>query len=372
MCGAYNSDMSALANLARLFPPPRFMTLPSAGVDISDASLKYVQFRRGAHDLVLERWGDLEIPPETVKRGDLKDKRALVEVLRRLKQETGMEYIRVSLPEERAYLFETTLPNKTSPRDVRSALEFHLEENVPLSPRDAYFDYAIVDDGAGGKDMRLSVAVYARDTITGYYESCREAGLVPTGFEVEAQAIARAAVKAHDADTYMIVDFGQSRTGVGIVHRGTLMFTSTIDIGGAQLSEALKRQFPGIDEKSYTRIKNELGLLRAEQDLDVHTALLGPVAALKDELNMRINYWNLRDETVHDRDVRKVILCGGSANLAGLPEYLAEELSIEAERAMVWQNAFPTGGVVPPITRRYSYGYATAIGLALADFIETP
>lgn len=345
------------------------MTLPSCGVDISDASLKYVQFRRGSHDLILERWGDLEIPPETVKRGDLKDKRALVEVLRRLKSETGVEYVRVSLPEERAYLFETTLPAKTSPRDVRSALEFHLEENVPLSPRDAYFDYAIVDDGARGKDMRLSVAVYARDTITGYYESCREAGLVPTGFEVEAQAIARASVKAGNAETFMIVDFGQSRTGVGIVHRGALMFTSTIDIGGTQLSEALKRQFPQVDEKSYTRLKNELGLLRSEEGMDVHAALLAPVSALKDELNMRINYWNLREEGV-DRDVKKVILCGGSANLAGFPEYLSEELSLEAERASVWQNAFPSGDVVPPITRRYSYGYATAIGLALADFLE--
>jgi len=369
--------MSAISTLARIFPPPRFMTLPSVGVDISDASLKYVQFHREGHRLALARWGDIPIPAEVVKRGDLLDKAAMVEILKRFKRETGATYVRVSLPEERAYLFETTVPAKTPARDVRSAIEFHLEENVPLSPRDAVFDYTVM--GGAGKDtgdLRVSVAVYARDTIASYYESCREAGLVPVAFEVEAQAVARAAVKTEDQGTYLIVDFGRSRTGVGIVHKGTLMFASTIEVGGMQLTEAIKQQVPTVDDANELRLKNELGLLRADAgegaNAGVHAALLVPVMKLKDELAMRINYWNLRDENASDRDIAQVILCGGSSNLAGLPEYLSEELGIPTSRAQVWQNAFSFEDEVPPITRRYSYGYATAVGLALADFIYEP
>lgn len=350
------------------------MTLPAVGVDISDASLKYVQFHREGHRLALARWGDIPIPPDIVKRGDVLNKAGMVDILKRFKRETGATYVRVSLPEERAYLFETTVPAKTSPRDVRSAIEFHLEENVPLSPRDAVFDYTVM--GEGGKDgheLRVSVAVYARDTIASYYESCREAGLVPVAFEVEAQAVARAAVKTGDQGTYLIVDFGQSRTGVGIVHKGILMFTSTIDVGGIHLTDAIKRQVPTVDSATELKLKNELGLLRADantdKSVDVHAALLAPVVTLKDELAMRINYWNLRDENVTDRDIGQVILCGGSSNLAGLPEYLSEELGIPAARAQVWQNAFSFEDEVPPITHRYAYGYVTAVGLALADFI---
>lgn len=360
--------MQLLQTFARFFPPPRFMTLPSAGVDISDASLKYVQFRHGMSGLVLDKWGDIPIPPQTVQRGDLANREALVTVLKKLKADTGVEYVRVSLPEERAYLFETTIPITTSPRDVRGAVEFHLEENVPLSPRDAFFDYTIIPD-ADAHMMRLSVAVYARDTILGYYEACREADLIPVAFEVEAQAIARAAVPTGDAGTYMIVDFGQTRTGVGIVHQGSLMFTSTIDTGGIHLSQALMQHIPNLKEPELTRLKNELGLLRTEGGIDTYGALLSPVTALKDELTMRINYWNLRGEHGGERAIEKIILCGGSANLAGLPEYLGEELDIETERAQVWQNALSFQESIPPITRRYSYGYATAIGLALADFI---
>ncbi len=362
--------MHVLRMLSRVFPPPRFMTLPSAGVDISDASLKYVQFHRGARGLVLEQWGDIDIPDKTVKRGDLIDKNALVSVLRQFKATTGVEYIRVSLPEERAYLFETTLEGAGSPREIRDMLEFRLEENVPLSPRDAFFDYTVVSVDPKTHALRVSVAVYARDTIVGYYEACRAANLLPVSFEVEAQAIARAGVRTGDQGTYMIVDFGHTRTGVGIVHKGALMFTSTIDIGGAQLSDALRRHMGAVEESELTKLKNAEGLLRSDSGLEVHAALLSAISALKDELNMRINYWNLRGDPEKDRAIEKIILCGGSANLAGLPEYFSEELEIPAVRAEVWQNAFSFSDFIPPITRRYSYGYATAVGLALTDFTE--
>lgn len=343
------------------------MTLSSVGVDISDASLKYVQFRAGRHGLALERWGDIPIPDGTMRRGDLLEKEGLVKALKQFKADTDALAIRVSLPEERAYLFETNVP-RVSAKEIRDLLEFKLEENVPLSPRDALFDFAVVGDEAKTNELRVSVAVYARETIMGYFNACRDAGLLPLSFEVEAQAIARATIPNGDLGTYMIVDFGHTRTGVGIMHHGALMFTSTIDIGGSQLSDALRRSIGAMDESELTRIKNEQGLLRSEHGKDVYTALITPVAALKDELSMRINYWNLRGEGSHDREVERVILCGGSVNLAGLSEYLTEELGIEVVRAHVWQNAFHFSDFVPPITRRYSYGYATAIGLALTDF----
>lgn len=360
--------MHMLSAFSRVFPPPRFITLPSAGVDISDASLKYVQFKKRGKGLQLEGWGDIAIPEGTVRRGDLINRGALVNVLKELKKELKTEFIRVSLPEERAYLFETTLEKATGARDIRSMVEFHLEENVPLSPRDAFFDYTVVgkDQTTGG--IRVSVAAYARDTIVGYYEACREAGFVPLSFEVEAQAIARAAIPVAHPGTHMIVDFGQTRTGVGIVHSDALMFTSTIDIGGAHMSEAMRRALGPVEEKELTRIKNEQGLLRSAEGGEVVSALLSSIAALKDELGIRINYWNLRSEDSHDRAIEKIVLCGGSANLAGLPEYLTEELEVATERAMVWQNAFSFSDEIPPIARRYSYGYATAIGLALTDF----
>jgi Tfp pilus assembly PilM family ATPase len=249
-------------------------------------------------------------------------------------------------------------------------LEFRLEENVPLSPRDALFDYDIVEDDVDDNVFRISVAVYAQETILGYYEACRKAGLMPLSFEVEAQAIARASLRTGDMGTFMIVDFGKTRTGVGIVHKNSLMFTSTVDIGGEQLSDVLRRQVGVEDEDELTKIKNEFGILDTGER-GIREALLSPVSALKEELKMRIDYWDTRSAHSENRRIEKIILCGGSVNLAGLPEYLTEVLGVDTQRAAVWQNAFSVDTYVPPVTRKYSYGYATAVGLALKDFVDT-
>lgn len=371
MLGAsYTVGMTLLARIAKIFPPPRFLTLPSVGIDISETSLKYMQFHTHGASRTLAHWGDILIPPGVITRGSIVQRARLVEILKQVRTICNTPYVRMSLPEERAYLFETTIKRSTPPDDVRNLLEFRMEENVPLSPRDAFFDYEIVEDDTNDQILRISVSVYARETILDYYDACASAYLMPLSFEVEADAIARAAVLTDQKGIFMILDLGKIRTGVGIVHQHTLLYTSTIDIGGQQFSDALTRVFGVQEESALTKLKNERGLLRTGEKDDVYEILLPIVAALKDEVATRISYWNTRSIGSEERTIKKVILCGGSVNMAGLPEYLTEALGIETERVDVWGNVFAAHTALPPLTRRYSYGYATAVGLALRDTLE--
>ncbi len=364
--------MSVLSNISRILPPPNFLSFPSVGVDISDTSLKYVMFEPDAHgELRLVIWGDIDIPEGTLSRGNVKDSQTLTAVLKEVYTRTGIKHVRVSLPEERAYLFETEIKRGTPYKEIRGLLEFSLEENVPLSPRDAFFDYQILEEEEANAPLRVSVTVYAKETIMGYYESCRAAGLIPLSFEVEAQAIARASLPKDNKGTHMIVDFGKTRTGIGIVHKGILMYTSTIDLGGKELSVALRSQLGDKPEKELTEIKNTQGLIRNASDNSVYEALIATMSAIKDEISLRVQYWNSHDHghSGGDYHIESIVLCGGSANLKGLSSYFSETLGIETKRAEIWQNAFSIEEKVPPITRRYSYGYATAVGLALTHFV---
>lgn len=362
--------MSVLSTLEYVFPPPRYLTMPNVGVDISDTSLKYVQFQKRKSrdsDLRLEQWGDIDVPEGVVNRGDVADVAKLGKVLEEAREKTGAAYVRVSLPEERAYIFETTVKRDTPFKEIRGLLEFKLEENVPLPPREAFFDYQIVDTDT--KDFTVVVAVYARETILSYYEACQRAELMPLSFEVEAQAISRAVVPRDTKGTTMVVDFGKTRTGIGIVHNGVLLYTSTIDIGGLSLSSAMREVLGDVSESELTDIKNTRGLVDTVENEKVAVALRTEVANIKNELQTRIQYWHTREVDKRERSIAKIILCGGSSNLRGLPEYLRRELSIPAVRASVWQNAFSIENYVPPITKRYSFGYTTAVGLALTDFV---
>lgn len=363
--------MKVLQTLGKILPPPSYIQLPSAGVDVSDTSLKYVQFKndnRSGTQLELLFWGDIDIQEGALSRGIVHDPRKLTEALREVRERIGINNVRVSLPEERAYLFETEIARDTPKREVHNLLEFRLEENVPLSPRDAFFDYDVIPGKANDPTHRVCVTAYAKDTVMSYYDACKEAGVFPISFEVEAQAIARATIPQGDSGTHMIVDFGKTRTGIGIVHRGILMYTSTIDIGGATLSAAMRKKLGDLPESELTTIKNTQGLIQGTGNMSVYDILLSSMSLIAEEIGMRIQYWNTKDIAHEDRQIQSIILCGGSVNMKGLPAYFSEVLGVESRRANVWQNAFSIEEEVPPIGRRYSFGYATAIGLALASF----
>ena len=115
-------------------------------------------------------------------------------------------------------------------------------------------------------------------------------------------------------------------------------------------------------------MKNNIGLVRAATDSKVHDALLPVMRSISDEIQVRINYWHGRKEYGQSREIENIILCGGSVNMKGLPGYFTDVLKIPACRANVWKNALSLDEQVPDIERRFSYGYATAVGLALAPF----
>lgn len=363
--------MNALSYISHLLPPPQYIALPSAGVDISDTSIKYVQFKkrnRYSKELSLHKWGDIGLEDTIFKQGVVADQAKFAAAMKKVAQECGTPYVRVSLPEERAYIFETEVKRGTAASEIEGLLEFRLEENVPISPRDAYFDYDIIEDELRPDILRVIVTVYDRALIQSYYDACLSASLVPLSFEVEAQAIARATIPRSNNATHMIIDFGKTRSGVGIVHRGTLMYTSTIDIGGEELSRTMRRSIGDLTESELTKIKNTQGLVRGANNTDVYDSLITLVSVIKDEVYTRIEYWHTKEHHNVDRNIDSIILCGGSANLKGLPEYLSETLAIPVVRSDIWKNAFDIQKTLPQIGRRYSYGYATAVGLALAGF----
>ncbi len=357
--------MSASQFFTNLVPPPAFISMPSVGIDISDTSIKYMQFElpyKRSQDKVLIAHGDVDIPAGAFDRGEVVDEEATSAVLHEIKSLTGIQYARVSLPEERAYIFETHIKKYATRKEIEANLEFRLQEHVPLSPRDAYFDYKIV--GETKKGYWVVVVVYARKIIMGYYNALQKASIIPISFEVEAQAIARAAIPTHDTSAHMVVDFGKTRTGIGIVYKDTLFYTSTIDIGGTDISERLRKHLGDLPESELTTIKNTEGLIPKKDNNVAYEVLLAAVSEIKDEIASRLHYWHSLDHGEEMKQIKSIILCGGSANMRGLPEYFSETLGVTTSRVDVWQNVLDQP-FVPEIERRFSYGYATAIGLAL-------
>lgn len=352
------------------FPPPQFLSMPAAGLDVSDSSVKFVEFKTGLRGTKLHRWGSRSFPRGTIVGGKIQDIKVLAQELAQLKAEYGLMFVHASLPEQQAYFFKTEIPLDIKASRIRQVIEFKLESNVPIPIQDAVFDYDLIEPRKGSEHIDVGVTVYPRDAVEKFTSALMQAGLVPLSLEIEAQAIERAVVPTYDEGTHMVVDFGETRTGVAIVHRSMLVFTSTLEVRGRELTKAIVDHLK-IEPKEAEQFKNESGLVKNSGNADLSAILMSTASALKAEIERHYAYWESRqkDGDSHLGSIESITLCGGNANLAGLPEFLSESLQIPVERANVWRNVFSFDEMVPEIDFAHSLSYATATGLALRELI---
>jgi len=162
-----------------------------------------------------------------------------------------------------------------------------------------------------------------------------------------------------------VVDFGRARSGITIVSGGVVHYTTTIDIGGDTITNIIKKAYEGASDDKVVEIKNTKGCKQSDDNKDLCDSMMTTMSALRDEMNRHLSYWRTHKEKGHSDSVDDILLCGGNANIAGLPEYLSISMKMPVKRADVWTNTFDTEEYIPPITKGQSLEYASAAGLAL-------
>ncbi len=325
-----------------LFPPPAFLNIPYAGLDISDDAVRCVALSKTSHGMVVHRFGMKPLSNGIMEGGEIKDPKALSETITELVRELGVHVVKASLPEEKMYLFKTTVPS-TDQKEMRQNIEFKLEENVPLSRAESIFFFDPIPSistnlatQTGTTEDLVSVSVAPRSLVLSYLETIKSAGVTVLSFEMQAKAIARALIPTGSRDTEMIVHIMDNKTGIYIVCGGVVCFTSTIPSGYKM----------ALDEKSSQVVIDEL----------------------KKSIRQVESYWV---EHGNGTAVTGVVFSGQGATTNGLVSQCSASLSgtgdnkIRFDIGNVWQNAFSSDRYIPPISYDDSHGYVTAVGLAL-------
>lgn len=353
--------------LARAFPAPELLAPASAGIDISDSSIKWIVLTPQAGTHRIRSYGDLSLDAGIVSGGVIRDVEALAAALKKVKDELrGVACAHAALPEEAGYVFGMTVPVETKREQILRMIEFEFEDRVPIPPSAAVYDYSVIPTSTAAAATEISVTVFPRDIAEAYEAAFEKAGITLLSLEIEARSIARAVSSDEpDEPITLLVDFGRARTGFALVKSGYPIFTSTVEVGGDQMTKAIMQSL-GVDEAHAELVKNEQGLSVVKDAKGVE-AVSGTASALADEVARHYHYWDTRRNDRGERmtPVGKVVLVGGSANLKGLPEYIAGRVQATAEIGNIWQNVATFAEYIPPIDQRQSLQYATAVGLAL-------
>src|ERR1700680_3171713 len=97
--------MHLTRTLARWFPVPNLLAPHAHGVDITDASVKWLSLARSGTRTHVASYGNQPLPPGVVETGAVRDTKTLVEALRDIKKHAHIVRAHAALPEEAAFVF---------------------------------------------------------------------------------------------------------------------------------------------------------------------------------------------------------------------------------------------------------------------------
>ncbi len=322
------------------FPPPAFLEMPAVGLDITDEAIYFVELSRNRDVFSVGVCGEQALPVGMVEGGRINDVEGLSKILKEIRDAHNLSYVRTSLPEEKTFLFRTEIPYTEDNRQIKSSLEFKLEENVPIPPSETIFEFDIIPSDHERADyLDVSVSAVPEKVISTYANVLRSTGLTPLSFEVETRAIAKAVVRKGDQGTIMIVDVGSLKTGVYIVSRGVVRFSSTLSVD----------------------VENDVSAAERES-----TGFLSLISEVQ-----RINtYWNTHNDKSKEVNpkIEKVVLSGTRSLTLKLDQHLVRKLSVPVDFANVWCNVCSFEDYIPPVDFAKSLDYAVAIGLVLSQY----
>lgn len=317
-------------NFFDFFPPPEFLDVPFAGLSISDTTIRCIQFSKKNNSFSVSKYTERPVPPGAVVGGFINNVPEVSGILEGIKKDLDLGYVKVSLPEEKAYLFTTKIPIIDND-DVRSFVGFKIEENVPVSPSELVFDYAVSDTHSHSDHINVVVSALPITVVDKYIETVHAAGISLLSLEIESQAIARAIIPAHDLGTHLIVHFSKEKVGLYVASNHIVHFTSTIVSRHSSVEE---------------------------------------LASLAVEIKKLYIYWHTLKENsgIEIKKINQIIVCGEDIGSDVVP-YLSARTGTITGLANVWSNAFDINKSVPEISFSDSLRYAPAIGLALPSDI---
>lgn len=136
------------------------------------------------------KFAQIDIPPGIIVNYRVKEKDALVKLVRELwvKANIGERYVGVVVPEFSTYTKSLALPN-LSDIEIGEALSFRMQEFLPTNIDDVVFDWKI---SKREKDKaNVLVVAILKDVLFGYIDVVGEAGLSPLVVETPSLSIQR-------------------------------------------------------------------------------------------------------------------------------------------------------------------------------------
>jgi type IV pilus assembly protein PilM len=353
------------------------------GVDIGSSSVKIVQLRSSHGRAILETYGEIALGPynkqaigKAVKLQPENLGTAVTDLMR--EANVTARTAGLSIPFSSSLVSVISLPTVDEDQ-LKRIIPIEARKYIPMSISDVALDWFVIPkdpdeetsafdrleqkDAVAAKSQEVLLVAIQNAVISAYQSMASTAGISTQFYEVEIFSAVRSSL-GHGIAPVLMVDIGASTTKLYIVERGIVRLTHLITVGGQQMTEYLARALDWEFEKA-ERIKREHGLVdssafSSSENDKIRQALLSTLSRIFSEVDKVLLSYGQR----YNKNVSRVVFCGGGASLPGLAETAAASLSAEVAIAEPFVHT-EAPAFLESALKAIGPGFTVAVGLAL-------
>jgi len=318
---------------------------PAVGLDIGTSGVRAAELSVGPRPMVLDKFGQVALPPGAVVDGEVVDADAVAGALKQLWATTKFRTKRVivGVSNQKVVVRQVDLPWLPA-AEFRQSLGFQVQDYIPMPVDQAVLDFHPLEEfvnDSGGRMQRVLLVAASAEMVQRTVAAVEKAGLTPVMIDLTPFALLRGLAQVDElglsgADAEALVDVGASVTNI-IVHQGGVpRFVRILLMGGADITEAVSERI-GMPIELAESVKQQTGMAEepgttSADSAPADRAIEDGGAAFVEEVRGSLDYYSAQPGSV---DVRRIVLSGGGSLLRGL----AARLSLSSRLPVVLGTA---------------------------------
>ena len=343
------------------------------GIDIGASSVKLCQLKKTGRGLMLERFGVVNLPSETVVDGALMNSARVVEAIQELVavHRVKVKQVALAISGHSVIIKKIPLPQMNR-QELEASIQWEAEQFIPFDINDVYIDVQIVNpQSAQPGQMDVVLVAAKKDFVNEYTSVILEAGLEPVVCDVDAFAVENMFAANYDVpkdQTIALVNIGAAKTNINIVAMGISSFTRDLSVGGNSFNEELQKQLNVSQEEAET-MKLRGGMAADASTTEttsispagVEIALQAVAESITNDIQRSIDFYSA---TSADPSPSGIFLAGGGARLQALSRAIQTRIGVPVQVVDSFRKIAP-GSIDPQVLANASASAAVAVGLAM-------
>ena len=357
-------------------PPPR----DAVGLDIGTTAVRAAQVGLGRAAPSLLGFGQVAIPRGLVRDGEIGDAEQVASAIRQLwkRAHVGRRHVSIGIANQKVVVRPVELPYM-SEEELRGAIQFQVQEFIPIPVEDAVLDFQVLEDFTGedgARMVRVLLVAAQKEMVNSFVEVIVRAGLEPEAVDLVPFALIRSlsdtggSLPDPNVRGEAIVDIGAGLTNI-VVHEGGIpRFVRILLVGGNAMTETLAAGL-GIPFDDAEKVKQQTGLSGGEEGWNTQDPAARIIEQratdLVDEIRGSLDFYLAQPEATQ---IARVVLSGGGSRLVNLGRRLSTALRLPVEAGRTLRKVKPKPGKLQLSEAQLLQAeplMAAAVGLAMGS-----